>query len=98
MPEIVVEPPSARLAPSDGEVTVALGGVVSVEAVWAMRPDWRVAGWAPMSDIRLTVACCIVGSGAFPSGPDWFQAFVTSSPQDHWTVPAPKTRAPLGAR
>ena len=47
VPEIVVELPSASPAPSDGEVTVALGSVVSVDAGVAINPDWRVAGCAP---------------------------------------------------
>ena len=45
-----------------------------------------------MSAKRLTVACCMVGSAGLPLG------LLPSRPQVHWTVPAPKTRAPLGAR
>ena len=98
MPEIVAVLPSVSAAPSAGELTVAVGGVVSVEPAVAIRRTSRVAGWAPMSASRLTVACCMFGSGSVPSGPLLFQALVTSRPQDHCTVPAPKTRAPLGAR
>jgi hypothetical protein len=77
----------AMLAPAAGEAIVEVGGVVSVEAVAATRPDCRVAGWTRISANRLTVACCILASGER-----------TARPQDHCTVPAPNTRAPLGAR
>src|SRR5262249_2898893 len=57
VPEIVTVLPSDRFAPAAGEATVALGGVVSVDPGVATRPACRVAGWVPMSAIRLTVAC-----------------------------------------
>ena len=50
-----------------------------------------------MSANRFTVACCMLtsdDSGPFVETLSW----VVSRPQDHWTVPAPKTIAPLGAR
>ena len=51
-----------------------------------------------MSANRLTVACCITGSGAAEAGgPLWFHPFVVSRPHAHWTVPAPNTSAPLAA-
>ena len=39
------------------------------------------------------VACCIGALGVVA-----WSLWVPSSPQAHWTVPAPNTRAPLGAR
>ena len=53
-----------------------------------------------MSANRFTVACCMLGSGGLPLGSvlPLFQALVLSRPQAHWTVPAPNTSAPLGAR
>ena len=50
-----------------------------------------------MSANRLTVACCITGSGAARRRPVVAPALVTSSPHAHCTVPAPKTSAPGGA-
>ena len=72
---------------------VEVGGVVSVEAVAGTKPGLERAGWTPMSANRLTVACCMSRSGAALPRSWWL-----SRPQDHCTVPAPKTRAPLGAR
>ena len=40
------------------------------------------------------MACRILGSMGVTLSMEW----VLSSPQDHCTVPAPKTNAPLGAR
>src|ERR1700730_13182383 len=90
VPLMVTAAPSVRLAPEAGELICELGGVVSVDGLAATRPPSRLNGWAPMSAKRLTVACCIVLSGEPPVG--------LSRPHDHWTVPAPKTRAPEGAR
>jgi hypothetical protein len=69
-----------------------VGGVVLVEAVVTVRPARSVAGCAPMSVNKLTVACCMLRSTPPPLG------LLASRPQAHCTVPAPKTRAPLGAR
>ena len=92
---IVTGVPLCRAAPAVGEVMTEVGGVWSVEAVAATSPDWSVAGWTPMSANRFTVACCMLTSAlAKPSPPSWSE----SRPQDHCTVPAPKTRAPLLAR
>jgi hypothetical protein len=95
-------PPPASVAvpvmtPPLFAVIVDVGGVASVGGQVTTRPGIRVAGCAPMSAKRLTVACCVSGSGA-PLGPASLQAFVVSSPHDHCTVPAPNTSAPLGAR
>jgi hypothetical protein len=76
-----------------GAVIVEPGALASVDALAATSPDCSVAGCAPMSARRLSVACCMRTSAA-PLPRSWFE----SSPHDHWTVPAPNTRAPLGAR
>src|SRR5260221_6143728 len=93
---MVTAEPSERAAPWEGEVIVEVGGVVSVDAVAVVSPEIGEAGWAPMSANRLTVACCMARSGA---GPPASPAPVgLARPYDHCTVPAPNTRAPLGAR
>src|SRR6185436_7297064 len=74
-------------------VIVEVGASASVEAAVATSPAWIEPGWAPMSANRLTVACFIRTSAA--SDP---RSCDESRPHDHWTVPAPKTRAPLGWR
>ena len=66
--------------------------MLSVDAEAAVRSDCIVPGWAPMSASRFSVACSMLRSGAVLSG------FQSSRPQAHCTVPAPNTRAPLGAR
>ena len=100
LPVIVVLAPSCRFAPAVGEMIVELGAVVSEDGVAATSPLDNVFGWAPMSASRLTVACCIFGSGALPLGSvlPSPHALVLSSPHAHCTVPAPNTSAPLGAR
>jgi hypothetical protein len=96
---MVVCEPSAIAEPAAGLVIVDVGAVVSVDGDAAARPAMSVVAWAPMSAKRLTVACCMTGSGdAVVGGPLLFQAFVSSRPHDHCTVPAPNTSAPLGAR
>ena len=50
---------------------------------------------APTATITSPAAGATVADGRVRLLP---QAFVVSRPQDHWTVPAPNTRAPLGAR
>src|SRR5690349_7995630 len=80
--------PSATLL---GALTVAVGAVWSVDWLAAASVAIRVAGCTPMSAKRLTVACCMLRSGVLLSG------LRSSRPQDHCTVPAPKTSAPLGA-
>ena len=92
VPVTVTTVPSGVVDPAVGEVIVDVGGVVSVDADAATSPASSVAGWAPMSASRFTVACCIVGSAARPVG------LPLSSPHDHCTVPAPNTSAPLEAR
>ena len=67
VPLIVTVLPFAMVAPADGEVIVEVGGVVSVGAVAATRPDISVAGCTPIMANRLTVACCIAGSVAIVS-------------------------------
>ncbi len=47
-----------------------------------------------MSANRLTVACWTAVSEVGRASAEW----LLSRPHAHWTVPAPKTRAPLGAR
>ena len=79
--------------PEAGEVIVETGGVVSAEAVAVVSPVRMVAGWAPMSANRFTVACCIAVSGVVV-----LTSWLPSSPHDHCTVPAPNTSAPLAAR
>ena len=102
VPEIVVLAPSWRLAPFAGEAMLAVGFVVSVDFVAVLRPSAGSSanGWTPMSANRLTVACCMFLSGGLLLGlvADASHAFVSSRPQDHCTVPAPNTSAPLGAR
>src|SRR5450755_4697730 len=63
VPVMVTLLPSAMVAPAAGELIVELGGVVSLDAVVAVNPGSSVAGCAPMSASRLTVACCIFTSG-----------------------------------
>jgi len=95
VPAIVIDEPAATDAPLAGEVIVEVGGARSVDAVAATRPSCTcsVPGCAPMSAKRLTVACCIRRSaGSEPRSCD------ASRPQVHWTVPAPKTSAPLAWR
>src|SRR4051794_28316508 len=98
VPEIVVGVPSAMTAPAEGEEIEDVGAEASVDAVVAVRPAMSVAGCACMSASRLTVACCMTGSGGWLGGPCRDHAFVVSRPHAHCTVPAPKTSAPLGAR
>ena len=49
-----------------GSRTRAARSSVPCEAVTATSPDCSVPGCTPMSANRLTVACCILGSGAEP--------------------------------
>ena len=69
-----------------------VGAVRLADADAAVRPLINVAGCAPMSAKRLTVACCMFRS----TGPPL--RLLASRPQAHCTVPAPNTQAPLGAR
>src|SRR4051812_26472025 len=94
-PVSVAVPVSVTFAPSatvaGGFVIVDVGAVESVDGDAATRPVCSVVGWAARSARTLTVACCMLRSGvAF--------ALKSSRPHAHCTVPAPKTRAPLGAR
>src|SRR4051794_29833345 len=69
--------PSATVAPAPGAETADVGAVRLVDAVAAVRPAMRVAGCAPMSARRFTVACCMLRSTAPPPG------FSASRPQAH---------------
>ena len=64
----------------------------------ATRPEISDPGWAPMSANRLTVACSMLGSGGLRWVGGAIPGVQLARPQDHCTVPAPKTSAPLGAR
>src|SRR5829696_6016294 len=85
--------PPGTVAPEAGEDTETVGPTVSVDLVARVSPLCRAAGCAPMSASRFTVAC-FIGVLAAPEPRSW----LLSRPQDHCTVPAPKTSAPLGAR
>ena len=87
VPETVTAVPSVTVALLAGAVSVATGAVVSVVLVARVSPLAGANGCAPMSASRLTVAWRIVVFGALPIG------FALSRPQDHCTVPAPKTSA-----
>jgi hypothetical protein len=93
VPVTVTGEPTGSDAPLAGEVMVEVGVVWSVDAVGMTRPDCRVAGRAPRSASMLAVACCILLWAGPPS-----RGWVASRPHDHWMVPVPNTRAPLGAR
>src|SRR4051812_12105182 len=85
--------PGVTVVPVAGETIAADGAVVSVEAEAAVRLGSSEPGWARMSAKRFTVACCMRGSAVEGS-----RSWLASSPQDHCTVPAPKTSAPPPAR
>ena len=93
VPLIVTLVPALIEAPGAGEVMIDVGAVTSLDGVAGVRPASSVAGRTSMSANRLTVACFIRASAAVLP-----RSWLASRPQDHWTVPAPKTRAPLGAR
>ena len=85
--------PGVTVVPEAGETIAADGAAVSVEAEAAVRLGSSDPGWLCMSANRLTVACCMRGSAVEVS-----RSWLASRPQDHCTVPAPKTSAPLEAR
>src|SRR3954449_2038233 len=94
-PVSVAVPVSVTCAPSatvaGGFVIVDVGAVESGGGGAGTRAGCRVLAWGARSARTLTVACCMLRSGvAF--------ALKSSRPHAHCTVPAPKTRAPLGAR
>ncbi len=93
VPLIVTWLPGVIEAFGAGAVIVDVGAVESLETVAAVIPLISVDGCTPMSANRLTVACCIRASAAALP-----RSWLESSPQDHCTVPAPNTRAPLGVR
>ena len=93
VPDTVTRLPCAMLEPDAGWSTETSGAVVSVDFVATCRSSAIVVAGASMSASRLTVAWRIRGSAASAS-PSWLE----SRPQAHCTVPAEKTRAPLGAR
>ena len=72
---------------------MAVGAVLSAEALAGERVSIRVSGCTSMSANRLTVACCMLTSSVL-TGPSWSAL----RPKLHCTVPAPKTSAPLVAR
>ena len=74
----------ARIAPAAGAVIRDVGAAVSVDVVATVSPDCSVAGCAPMSASRLTVACCI----GVPAAPD---------PRS-WLRRAPRTTGPCRRR
>ena len=86
--------PTGTVAPAAGVAMVDVGAVVSLLALAADNPDCRVAGCTPMSAKRFTVAWRTASSEVVAGPPEW----LLSSPHAHCTVPAPKTKAPLGAR
>lgn len=92
VPVIVTGRRAGTVAFAAGLVTVMAGPVWSVEAVATTRLVCGDLGWTPMSAKMLTVACCIrlssvtTASSGFPVG-------MLVRPQDHCTVPEPKTRA-----
>ena len=57
------------------------------------RPGCSDPACTPMSDSRFTVACLTARSAAADP-----RSCSLSNPHDHWTVPAPKTSAPLLCR
>ena len=94
---VTVTGPAGTEAPFAGDVIVTVGGVVSVDLSAATRPACSVLGCAPMSASRLTVACCMAGSGLLLV---WVlvRSWWLSSPHAHCTVPAPNTSPPLDDR
>ena len=84
--------PRTSSTPGCGDVMVVVGGVVSVDSAAGARAASSDPGWEPMSARRLTIACCIRGSDV----PRPYAS--VSRPYDQYTVPPPKTSAPLGAR
>ena len=51
--------PAGTVAPFAGDVMPETGGAASADADAGSRPACSVAGWAPMSASRFTVACCM---------------------------------------
>ena len=93
VPLMVMRVPALMLAPGAGEVMIEIGASTSLDGVADTRPASSVSGWTPMSANRLTVACFMRASAAVLP-----RSWLASRPHDHWTVPAPKTSAPLGWR
>ena len=92
VPVTVTCDPGAIVLSAAGAVIVELGAAASAVGVAAVSPVMSVPGWEPMSASRLTVACCMLAfAAALP------RSWLASRPHDHWTVPAPNTRAPLAA-
>src|SRR5262245_29755098 len=89
---MVIVLPLLTVTPMAGEVMVDVGAVVSMVLVAATSGEASVAGCAPRSAKRFTVACCMrLSGGVDPSGEP-------PRPHDHWMVPLLKTSAPLAAR
>src|SRR5207248_5725958 len=88
VPMIAMRTPLDTVAPAAGDVTVEVGAVVSLDAAAGTRPACNVCGCTSMSANRLTVACCMRGSGI-----ETPRSCTPSSPHAHCTVPAPNTSA-----
>src|SRR5438874_1865560 len=93
VPVIVTADPAVKFAPLAGDVIVDVGASASAETEAPISPACSVVGCTPMSAKRFTVACFMRRSTAVPA-----RSCVASRPHAHWTVPAPKTSAPLGCR
>src|SRR5438128_10517469 len=78
VPVTVIDVPTGKLWPLTGNVTVEVGGARSVEGLAGNKPDCGVAGSAPMSANKLTVACFISGLALGPA-----VSCVASSPHPH---------------
>src|SRR5689334_18415495 len=70
VPLMFTATPAGRLALAAGEDAVTVGPTVSVDLVARVSPLCRVAGCAPMSASRLTVAC-FIGVLAAPVPRSW---------------------------
>ena len=77
---------ACTVEPAAGDVIVEVGGVLSLDAVAGVSAPCSVAGCAPMSARRLTVACCRLTSGVV--GPP---SCVPSNAHAHCVVPDPNT-------
>jgi hypothetical protein len=71
VPVIVAGVPMLNWWPAAGAVMAEVGGSWSVEGLPRRSPDCSVAGWAPMSPSRFTVACWTIGSSGTPGSVEW---------------------------
>ena len=93
VPVTVTSEPLVTVTPAAGAMIVVVGATESVDGVAATRPLIRFAGWTPMSPRMFTTNCCIRTSTG-----DTVPSWRVSRPQAYWTVPVPRTSAPLAAR